>query len=71
MKTHIGDERFRNFRILLDSGISSTIMMNNLTSKDKCKYSTTTTWQTQARKFTTNNMAKVDFRLSEFSENKL
>ena len=44
MNTHSGREKFRNFRILLDSGSTSTNIMGNLKSKLKQKQSETTTW---------------------------
>ena len=37
MNTHSGREEFRNFRIILDSGISSTIVIGKLMSKIKQK----------------------------------
>ena len=71
MNTRRGKKNFRNFRILLGSGISSTTGMNNITSKIKCKDSTTTMCQTQFRKFTTNDMATVELLLLEFSATKI
>ena len=37
MNTHSGRSKFKNFRIILDSKISSTIVMDKLTSKLKSK----------------------------------
>ena len=45
--------------------------MNNLESKLKLKDSSTNMWQTQAGKFTTNDMSTVDFWLPEFSATKI
>ena len=52
INTGRGKAKFQNFRILLDRGVSSTIVMNNLKSRHKCKNSTTTAWQTQDGVFT-------------------
>ena len=71
MDTCRGKEKFINFRILLDSGRTSTIAMNNLTPKLKRKKSSTTMWQTQGGNFTTNEMATVDFCLSELNATKI
>ena len=71
MNNRRGKANFRNFRILLISGSSSTIMMNNLTSKLKRKQSSTTIWQTQGWNFTTNEMETVYFCLPEFSATKI
>ena len=66
-----GKGKFGNFQILLDRGSSSTILMKNTMSKLKFKNSTTTTWQIQARNFTTNKITKVGFYLPEFSATKI
>ena len=46
MNTRSGREKFRNLRILLNSGRSSAIVMGNMTSKLKKKETTMTTWET-------------------------
>ena len=61
MNTCSGKALFRNFRILLDSGSSSTIIMDKLTEKLKPKHSTETTWETEARKFTTSTKVNIEF----------
>ena len=58
MNTRRRKEKFRNFRILLYSGISSTIVINNVKSELKPNDSTTTTGKTQSGKFETNKMEK-------------
>ena len=52
MNTLSGREKFRNFRILLESGCSSTIVMGKMKSKIKQKTSEINMWETQAGKFT-------------------
>ena len=71
MNTHSGRALFRNFRILLDSGISSTIIMGKLTEKIKPKKSTETMWESQSRKFTTSAKVNVEFCLTEFVATKI
>ena len=44
MNTHSGKAKFKNFRILLNGGISSTILMGNMTPKIKLKETVETTW---------------------------
>ena len=71
MNIHRIKLKLRNFQILLDSGISSTIMMNNLRSKLKRKKSSTTMWKTQGGNFTTNEMVTVEFCLPVFNTTKI
>ena len=66
MKTHSRKAKFKNFEIILDSGIISTILMGSLTSKLKNKSSATTTQVTQAGSFTISNMSNIDFCLPKF-----
>ena len=71
MNTHSGKSRFKNFRILMDSGSSSTIVIGKLTSKLKSKETVENTWETLARKFTTSKKVYVDFFLPEFLTTKI
>ena len=47
------------------------ILMSKLMSKLKSKETVETTWETQARKFTTSKKVNVDFCLPEFSATKI
>ena len=67
MNTRSGMALFKNFRILLDSGNSSTIVMANLISKLKPKQLTENRWETQSGKFTASQKVNVDLCLLEFS----
>ena len=71
MNTRSGRALFRNFRILLDSGSSLTIIMGKLMEKLKPKHSTETKWETQARKFTTSTKVNVEFYLPKFVATKI
>ena len=71
MNTRSGMALFRNFRILLDIGSSSTIIMGKLTSKLKPKNSTETTWETQAGKFMTSKKVNIYFCLPELCATKI
>ena len=71
MNNRRGRALFRNFRILLDSGSISTIIMGELMSKLKPKNTTEITWETQAGKFTTSKKGNVEFCLSEFDVTKI
>ena len=46
-----GRAKFRNFQILLDISISSTIVTGKLTPKIKQKETTMTMWENQVGKF--------------------
>ena len=71
MNTRSGRELFRDFRILLDSGSSSKIIMGKLTEKNKPKNSTETTWETQAEKFMTSAKVNIELCLPEFGATKI
>ena len=71
MKTCNRKEKFGNFRIILDSRRSSTIVMGKLMSKLKQKESTKTMWEAQAGKFMTSKKVDIDFCLPEFSATKI
>ena len=61
MNTRKYKEKFKNFRILLDSGCSSTIVMGRLVKKLHPDKYTVIQWHTQAGNITTNLRVKVDF----------
>ena len=71
MKTHSERAKFKNFQILLDSGISSKIFMGKRTSNLKSKETSKTMWETQAGKFTTSKKVYIEFLLLEFSATKI
>ena len=71
MNTHSGREKFRNFQIILNIGRSSTILMDNLTSKLKQKETTMNRWETQSRKFTTSTKANIYFCLPSLNATKI
>ena len=71
MSTRSGRKLFRKYRILLDSGIISTIIMGNLTKILKPKNSTETTWENQFGNFTTSKKVNVEFCLPEFGATKI
>ena len=62
-----GKARFKNFRILLDSGCSSTIAMGRLVKKLGLQEDTPMQWNTQAGNITTDFKVKIDFTLLALS----
>ena len=58
--------KFKNFRILLYSGCSYTIVVKRIVENYTLKYAVMQ-WQTQAGNITTNLNVKVDFTLSALS----
>ena len=66
MNNHSGKSKFENFRIILDRGSSSTIVVDKLTSKLKTKEAAETMWETQASKFMTSNKVNIYLCLPEF-----
>ena len=69
MNTRKGKAKFKNFRILLDSGCSSTILMIRIMQKNP-KEDNLIKWNTQAGKITTNLKVKIYFTLPELSVEK-
>ena len=67
MNTRFGRARFKNFRILLSSGCSSTILMGRLVEKLRLKEYAVMQWNTQAGNITINLKVKVDFTLPVLS----
>ena len=63
MNTQKGRAKFKNFRILLDSGHSSTIVIRSII-KIYSKYYTVIQCHTQADGITTNLRVKIDFCLA-------
>ena len=55
----------------MDSGSISTIIIGELTEKLEPNNSPETTWETQARKFTTSMKMNVEFTLPEFGVTKI
>ena len=62
-----GRARFKIFRILLDSGCSSTIITRKLVKKLGLEEYSPIQWNTQAGNITTNLKDKVDFTLPTVS----
>ena len=54
---------FKNFRILLDSEFSSTVLMGRLVEKLCPKHYSLMQWDTQAGNITTNLKVNIDFTL--------
>ena len=67
MNTREGRGKFKNFRIILDSGCSSTIVIRRIVQKRCPEKDAVAQWQTQARKITTNIKVNVDFTLPVIS----
>ena len=63
MNTRKGKAKFNNFRIILDSGCSSTIVMWRLVKKICSKNDSMMQWHTQAGNITTNLNFEVEFNL--------
>ena len=67
MNTRKGRAKFKNFRILLDSGCSSTIVMRRLVQKLRPEIYAMVQWKTQAGNITTDVKVKVYFTLPALS----
>ena len=67
MNTRKGKARFKNFRILLDSVCSSTIVMESLVNKLYPEKDAAMQWHTQTGNITTNLKVKMHFTLPELS----
>ena len=63
--------RFENFRRLLDSGFSSTVVMGRLMKKLTPKEDAVMQWQTQAVSVTANLKVRIYFNLPELSATKI
>ena len=65
MNTWKGRGKFKNFRILLDIGCSSTIVMISLTEKNNPKKGAVIQWHTQSSNITANLKIKIYLNLPE------
>ena len=61
MNTRKSREKFKNFRIILDSGFSSKIVMGRIFEKLYPEKYAVIQWHTQAVNMATNIKVKVDF----------
>ena len=67
MDTRRGKEKFKNIRILFDSGFSYKILMVRLVENLLLERDTVMQWHAQDRNFTTNLKVEVDFTLPALS----
>ena len=67
MNTRKSRAKFKNLRIILDSGCISTIVMGRLVGKLFPEKYSVMQWTTQAGNITTNFKAKIDFTLPALS----
>ena len=67
MNTRKGRAKFKNYHILLDSGYSSTILMESLVKKSHLEEDALMQWHPQAGNITTNLKVKVDLTLPAIS----
>ena len=67
MNTRKGKTRFKNFRIIFDSGCSYTIVTRRIIKKLCPEKDTPMQWNTQAGNIKTNIKAKIDFTLPAIS----
>ena len=71
MNTQKVKEKFKNFRILLDNGCSSTILMGRLIKKNNPTEDALMQWHTQAVSISTNLKVNIDMILPELSVTKI
>ena len=71
MNTQNGKAEFKNFRIILDSGCISTVLMVIIIQKPNPKEDSVMQWHTQAGSITTNLKVKIDFTLPGLSAEKI
>ena len=62
-----GREKFKGFRIILDSRCSSTIIMGGIVEKLHPEKYAVMLWHTQARNITTDLKVKIDITLPTIS----
>ena len=67
MNNRKGKAKFKKFRILLESGCISTVVMGRLIEKLHPKKDAPIKWNTQARNITTNIKVNIDFTLPTLS----
>ena len=70
VNTRLGKSRFKNIRILLDSGSSGSIILEKYVRKLRMKKDTTTNWNTKGGNFQTTKKCKTTFILNEFFESR-
>ena len=70
VNTQLGKSRFKKIRILLESGSSTSIILEKFVHKVKMQNDTTTSWITKGGNFQTSKKCKTTFILTEFFENK-
>ena len=66
----IGKPKYKDIKILLDTGASKSIIRSDLVTKLRTKTDNKTIWDTAAGPMSTNKTVKAKFRLSEFDERK-
>ena len=67
MNTRKGEEKFKNFQIILDSGYSSTIVARRIVGKLNPDKDAVMQWYTQAGNITNDLKVKVYFTLPALS----
>ena len=70
MNTQKGKARFKKFRILLDSGCISTIVIRRLITKLNLKEDAVIQWCSEARNITTNIKVKIYLTLPKLRAKK-
>ena len=71
VNTKLGKSKPRKLVVLLDSGSSGSIILEDYVKKLRSKVTPQVNWQTQAGQFHTNKTCKVQFVLDEFFENRI
>ena len=66
----LGKSKYKDIKILLDTGASKSIIRSDLVTKLRTKTDTKTIWDTAAGQMYTNKTVKAKFRLSVFDERK-
>ena len=67
LQTRLGKEKWRNIKVLLDSGASATVVSSSLVKKLRQKTDARTDWNTAAGTFSTTATVKLDMKLPELS----
>ena len=67
LQTRLGKEKWRNVKVLLDSGASATVVSSSLVKKLRQKTDARTDWNTAAGTFSTTATVKLDMKLPELS----
>ena len=66
----LGKPKYKNIKILLDTGASKSIIRSDLVTKLRTKTDSKTVWDTAAGQMSTSKTVKAKFRLNEFCERK-